>query len=505
MSLGTKLKNREELTYTASVVTLTLLGFAIRIRYMFFPLLIDEAQTYVAYASKPLTTGLTIYPEPNNHPLNTLLMYISTKLFGNNIASIRLFPFLCGVALIPLTYILFKRIYDRKVGLIASVFVSTGSLLLITHSANGRGYIIQTFLVSLVAYFAVRMKRENKGWVGFTIASVLSFYTLPTTLYFFGGIVLWLFLSGLYQDTSATRKSFIRKLIIVCFLIITIVVLLYLPFVIGSGLDSIVGNKYVRRMPLEKLFNGLYITSKTIYRDWGASVIPLFFILLAGFIVSILFHKKISTDRVNISLPVVGGCLLLVTVQAVVPFARTWTPLLPLFFGFSSAGLYFIGQKVTALIKTGVRPKPYLLGLLAVGLGVILLAAVYPASLNRYENFGEYQRMQHRTLTEDLKNTLEEGDLVYAGPLSMAQLEYYFMRNDIPLEHLYGNLSGENMPVDDIKRIIIITDMSHKVLGQAVSQSNIEFNDRFPLEKMEDWTLTHVLFYGLPDNESESR
>jgi len=498
--------NKEELPYSISVFVLTLLGFAIRLRYMFFPALIDEAQSYIAYASKPITTGLSIYPEPNNHPLNTLLMHISTRLFGNNLAAIRLFPFLFGIALIPLTYILFKTIYNRKVGVIASAFVSTGSLLLITFSANGRGYIIQTFLVSLATYFAVRIKRDNKGWFGFVVASILAFYALPTTIYFFGGLVLWLFLSGLYKDTSATRKVLIRNLALVCFVVILIVVLLYLPFVIGSGLDSLTSNKYVKRMSLSQFFDGLYSSAKMIYGEWSASVIPAFFILLFGFIVSIVFHKKISSDKVNIVLPILGWCVIVVVVQTTVPFARTWSPLMPLFFGFSSAGLFFIGQKITEQVEKtkDFQPKPYLFGLLAIGLGVILLVAIYPASYNRYENHGEYQQIKHRVIAEDLKNTLEEGDVVYSGAMSMAQLEYYFLRNDIPLKQLYGNISGENMPVDSIKRIIIITDPSHMILGQALYRSNIEFNDLFPLERMEDWMLTNVLFYGLPDNKGES-
>ena len=57
----------------------------------------DEAFTFLRFASQPLLEGLTTYAEPNNHLFHTLLVHISTSLFGDQPWAIRLPALLAGV------------------------------------------------------------------------------------------------------------------------------------------------------------------------------------------------------------------------------------------------------------------------------------------------------------------------------------------------------------------------------------------------------------------------
>src|SRR5436309_12847509 len=54
---------------------LMLLGLGLRIAFLNQPIRYDEALTYNEFASRPLYYGLSFYPEPNNHLLNTLLVH----------------------------------------------------------------------------------------------------------------------------------------------------------------------------------------------------------------------------------------------------------------------------------------------------------------------------------------------------------------------------------------------------------------------------------------------
>lgn len=64
-----------------ALAVICVIGFAIRLRFLFQPMRYDEAFTYVRYASKPLYRGLSDYSFPNNHIFHTLLVHISTGIF----------------------------------------------------------------------------------------------------------------------------------------------------------------------------------------------------------------------------------------------------------------------------------------------------------------------------------------------------------------------------------------------------------------------------------------
>jgi hypothetical protein len=52
----------------------TLVAAAVRVPFLGQPMRYDEALTFNEFASRPLYYGLSFYPDPNNHLLNTLLM-----------------------------------------------------------------------------------------------------------------------------------------------------------------------------------------------------------------------------------------------------------------------------------------------------------------------------------------------------------------------------------------------------------------------------------------------
>ena len=80
---------------------ITLIGALGRVGYLWQPMRVDEATTFLEFVSRPLLLGLSYYPAPNNHILHTLLGHFVVSVFGMEPWAVRLVAFLAGVLMIP--------------------------------------------------------------------------------------------------------------------------------------------------------------------------------------------------------------------------------------------------------------------------------------------------------------------------------------------------------------------------------------------------------------------
>ena len=126
--------------------------------------------------SSPSPPGLSAnaisdYSLPNNHVFHTVLVYLAYHLLGNQPWIIRLPAFVAGVAIIPLAYGAGSIYYSRKVGLL-SAGLAAASPLLISYSANARGYtLICAFTLCAVILAAYIKDHPNSfTWALFVLA-----------------------------------------------------------------------------------------------------------------------------------------------------------------------------------------------------------------------------------------------------------------------------------------------------------------------------------------------
>lgn len=114
--------------YSFSVVSLTLLGFGLRLHSLNnLPLIIDEIG-FAAWSSDILHgQHIPIFaPGHNGNPVvYSWLVAGSMSLFGQNAFAIRLIPLLFGTLSIPAIYVLGCRWRSRRVGLLAAAFLAT--------------------------------------------------------------------------------------------------------------------------------------------------------------------------------------------------------------------------------------------------------------------------------------------------------------------------------------------------------------------------------------------
>jgi hypothetical protein len=113
-------------------------------------LTIDEADTYFWFASR--SANYIFDPFPNNHVLNTLLMWIATRAFGLSSLTVRLPALLGAVLYISASYVLCRGITNR-ISLQFSVFVClVYNPFVLDFMSAARGYSLATaFLLAAIS------------------------------------------------------------------------------------------------------------------------------------------------------------------------------------------------------------------------------------------------------------------------------------------------------------------------------------------------------------------
>lgn len=106
------------------------------------------------------------------------LMLHYVLLLGRTEVFIRAIPAISGVLSVLALYALARRLFDRRVALLAS-FLLAISPMHIWFSRDARSYALLALFAILAAYFLVRALADNRfdSWIGFAVLSALATYT----------------------------------------------------------------------------------------------------------------------------------------------------------------------------------------------------------------------------------------------------------------------------------------------------------------------------------------
>lgn len=459
---------REELLHRATLILIFLSGFGLRLSFLFQPMKLDEAASYIMFASHNLSYSVSFYPSFNNHLFNSLLMHFSTTFFGNAEWAVRLPVFLCGVLVIPGTYIVIRRLLGKYPGLLASALVAF-SPILISYSTEARGYSIQTLIFLVLVWTALEIKEKgfNIGKaIAFCLLSSLGFYTIPTFLYAWSALVLWLILSAFFSDVSMPKWKFIGFLASACAGAVAITVLLYLPVVNRMGIKVLTGGEWLKPLPWSKFLKELPGSIRGVWYSWTTGLPIVVGILLAlGLLISIIFYKRICSHRVNLILVVIIWSSVIIFIQRLNPFARVWLPLFPLYLGFASAGLIYGVKQIPVILKlkdnkrfTSYNLKPEIVVIVI----VVLFSVFVLANQSAYQIGDTGDPLAVPGVDEVLVNVqryMKSDDLVCVAAWSAPIYQYYFERLGLPLSQFTPS-QNFNDPIPEIKnpkRYIVIT------------------------------------------------
>jgi hypothetical protein len=443
---------------------LFLVGFGLRFAYLFQAVRNDEAYSYLAYSSHSFKTIVTFYNVPNNHIFHNILTHITTTVFGNNIVALRLPVFLCGLAVVPLTYLVIRRVANKNAALLAMALVAISSGL-INYSTQARGYMIQTVILLLLVLVGLYLIDTDKigGWVAFTVLAALGLYTVPTFLYFFPPVMLWVFLSRLLKHYD--RKKLLKRSLASLGGIVALTFLLYSPVLVVSGTTALFKgdtrfNGGVTALPMSQFLKEAPKNIRNVWHSfdvgipWGLAVV-----ILAGLILSVLLYKHLTKAGYNLPLIMTVWIGLMYLGQKQLVYPRTLVPAIPIYLGFASIGLYAVWGFAKGQLKdrTSVRLKPAVLyPVLAVFLFVLVWSLVVVAEgPYQLSEIGEIEGSfrQAPAVVGLLKKELKPGDVVISSPgLGTIPLEFYFRQNGIPTSYLMGTVvqqkGWESNPVD---------------------------------------------------------
>lgn len=134
----------------------------------------DEAINVVYAKSSDLWWFITKYPMGDFHPPGWFaLLWIWGHIFGFSEISVRLPSVILGVATVGFTFLLGKELFNKRVGLLAAIFLAIAPLH-IYYSQEARMYVLAVLSVTLSFYFLNRLVLK-KRWagLGFMISLIL--------------------------------------------------------------------------------------------------------------------------------------------------------------------------------------------------------------------------------------------------------------------------------------------------------------------------------------------
>ena len=329
----------------ATVLLLMCAAILVRILFLSYPMRYDESYTVVVFAMRPWLNLISDYHLPNNHIFHSILVKLAINLLGTAPWAVRFPAFINGILCVPAGYLVARQLYGRISALLSAGLIAALPIL-ISYSTNARGYS-QYALYSLVLFgLAVYLSKHANlaGWGLFVIVAASGFYTVPFMLFPFGAICLWLVASAAAGETRQAYGSLIgllKYLISAGILTVLFTFLLYSPVIlIGTGLDSLVGNPFIWRPGWAEFWLRLGEEFKNSWMSWNYDLPQVIQILLsAGVILSLIFHHWISRVKISTQITFFTWTLGVLVTLRLNPMDRTWFFLLPFWLIWACGGL----------------------------------------------------------------------------------------------------------------------------------------------------------------------
>ncbi len=280
---------------------LTLLGFAFRVYSInTVPLRGDEAFTVIHWIREPLSHTLqeiaTVDPQP---PLAYFSFWAWGQIIGDSEFVVRFLPALINTIGVPAAFVLGKRLFGYRIGLLAALFWAI-SPTQIWHAQDARNYALWSTFNALSLWLALRAverahaRRDRPvDWISFLIAAWISGYLYYLELFTIAALNLFVFFSFL-SDRRLLVRWFSAQLLLGLGLSAW-----YLQerLLVGSGYGGTAGGFELGRV--FDWFLPVLTFGETFTPNWLNGILVILFGALAILIYKALFA---ATDRPRFSL-----------------------------------------------------------------------------------------------------------------------------------------------------------------------------------------------------------
>jgi hypothetical protein len=410
------------------LVGFTLLSIVPRASQMNTEFRHDESYTYISFASKSLWQTVSDYHLPNNHVFFSVILNLTARLMGNQQWMLRVPSVLFGVLMVPMVYLLSKKLYNRETAILSSTLVALFPEF-IWGSTNARGYILLALIVLMVAGLAayVRTKKNNFAWLMITVLSALGFFTIPIMSFPFGGIFLWLFLSGAAADFESayeTRWDFFKYWFISLISTVVLATFLYSPILITDA-NSLLANNFVIPRDASVFFSVFQGRLINTWNRWRVGIpIWLVSIFVIGFGVGLSLHRRYANHKVPTQIAFVIAAALIVVVLRPDVKPRMWSIVLAIVLMWCAVG-------IAVLLKWLRARRDFPLQSILVSLMLFVLLAQNVQTMRTMPD-----NWSHKTDLEVIsayfKDKLVDGDVIVIDPTYSPMLVYQCVVRDIP-------------------------------------------------------------------------
>ena len=224
-------ERQEKIFFLVLLISFALRGFSQIYRY---ELQYDEAWTYNHFISNGFLIS-AISPN-NNHLLYSLFACLFDYLPIGAKYSLRLPVYLGGLATCILFYWLIRSIFKWQWALVSLAWFAFSPSICF-YSMYARGYIFQIFFTILATWASLKITTKNTTnyfWLVWVLANILGFYSVPTYAY------IWLLLNAFLCLHLIPKNTNWKPWIWSNIFVLLITSLLYFPFLISNGLNTLV-------------------------------------------------------------------------------------------------------------------------------------------------------------------------------------------------------------------------------------------------------------------------
>lgn len=372
------------------------------------------------------TVGYAQYPWSNwNAPLYWILLHFWIKLFGISEISLRFPSLIFSFLSVILVFVLGKRLFNKKVGLFASIIMGLSPFHL-WYAQEARDYSMVLFLglfSSWLLFKAINEKRLRM-WIFFTLASIAGLYTN----YFF----IFLLIAQFVYIVTFFKQLKLRLRNIIPFLAIAFGFLPYLSRFL-SKFFSVWQGFWV---PQPK-FNSLFITIENFMLGYNTDT-P--FYICAGILAAVFLAAGIMKLKDSQLRPAIMFCLFLFEIPIILAFLFS-----RIFFsvyldrGLIIASPYFyliLSFGMVSLNRRHIR----------IGSTVILCSLICVSLYGYYRDWmftssfyhtGVHLKKPIRPIVKFIEDNLEKGDKVFFTNQSVMPSYRYYSKSERLFDFLF--------------------------------------------------------------------
>jgi len=428
------------------------IAVGLRIYFLPQPMRGDEAYTFLKFVNGE-NISLFEYPVPNNHVLNTLMIKVSTFLWGASPAIIRLPAFLAGIAAVPLTFFLAREQNPRpNAGFLSSLIIAIFPYLVL-YSTNARGYSLVVMFTLICAFIALNYVKHPTTWGGtvrLALISALGLWAIPSMVFSIAGISIWLVIL-LFLKKRPLRIILLEFAIPFSLLCAIFAFILYTPVILASnGIQQIIANKFVESQTWIdfslRILPGIRDALFEITRDVPPVILITWLVLM---LISLL-HAFRNRDWITfLQIPAfIFGAIIILLMQHSVPYSRIWIYLLPFIFILADYGFTILFD----YLPSGWQ--------LSTKIGLALLGCFFSLQLISNDVITQYPDTsafpEAQLVAQYLKPILHESDIVRVSNTADWPVYFYFWYYHVPYQF-------EEKPANPSRIFIVIKKSRYSI------------------------------------------